>query len=255
MEPGLLHYVLAAIAAYVGEMFGSIFGGGSFVIQPALLALGTPPRVAVANDVAAAAFSTLFFFLAVSRRQVINKDAAVWMGPAMIAGIYLGGLVLTHIPESAVGWIVLAICCAGLLHTLYHLKYPAPDGDIGGKPLRHWRAPAFLMALALGVYDGISGAGSGILFILCVGFLFRRNMKATLATASALSVLAEGAAALNFWRLGLLDGKLLLVMIPACSLAGLTGAKIVHSVPEKALRIAFACVISALIAYLAAARF
>lgn len=54
--------IILFLAVLIGDMFGNMFGGGGFLKQPALLLAGINPRIAIANDIAGAAASTLGYF-------------------------------------------------------------------------------------------------------------------------------------------------------------------------------------------------
>ena len=61
MDISLFQSIYIFIAAFIGETFGTMFGGGSFFIQPALIADKIPADIAVANDICAAAFASVTF--------------------------------------------------------------------------------------------------------------------------------------------------------------------------------------------------
>lgn len=247
-----LHYVFVGLVSLVGTTFGAIFGGGSFIIQPALLAMGVLPRVAVANDVAAATFSGIFFIWHAQRNQKIDKRVALWMVPPMALGAILGGMILFRIPEQAECWIIFVACVIGLVYTLFRLKKPDKTVVDEGRVFPYWQPVSFIIGLGLGMYDGISGAGSGILIITFLAILFRKNMKSTILLANLLGVVSLMTAAMTFWRLGLLDRHLLLVMIPVSSLAGVCASQITQAVSDKNLRITFAAIVGGLVVYIAA---
>ncbi len=247
-----LSYVLAGLAAMVGETFGTVLGGGSFIIQPALLALGVPPHQTVANDICTAAFSSIAFMLTAMRRQRIDKQVAVTMVPPMAVGAIIGSCVLTAIPAAIVIWIILGVCSAGLIRLFIQLRTPVFTGT--ETPLRHWPVLAPLAGLLMGIYDGVSAAGSGMIMIILISLIFRRDMKTTVLMANVLSLTSTGVATISLWRMGLLDAHLLLFMIPGAVIAGWLGAGIVHHVPEKILRVVFAVAIAALVVVIVAAR-
>src|ERR1700722_1439101 len=173
----LLHYLVIGIATLVGETFGTIFGGGSFLIQPALLSMGVSPHLAVANDVTAAVFSGLSFVLHSSRRQKPDWQIAPWILPGIVVGAVLGGMLLAHIPDNVVRWIILGICCAGLIYMLVHIKSPAPHVKGHKRLFPYWRLAAMVAGVGLGIYEGISGAGSGVLYITVLTLMFHFDMK------------------------------------------------------------------------------
>jgi len=246
-----LYYFVAGFATLIGETFGSLFGGGSFVVQPALLAIGIEPRVAIANDVAACAFSSFFFVGAALNKQSLDFKIVAWMSPAIVFGAIIGGLALFQIPDRVETWVVVGVCCIGLLYNLFRIYKPASDENEHVDSFKHWQLPAIIVGTALGIYDGLSGAGSGILIIASLTMLFHKDMKATLILANFLSMISLASAGLTFWRLGLLDINLMIFMIPASCLAGILAARIVHIVSERGLRMTFVCVVGLLILSLA----
>jgi uncharacterized protein len=250
MDLSYLQYALAALAAFAGEMFGSIFGGGGFLIQPSLLAIGIPSRLVIANDVTSAAFACWAFVWYFQRKTRVDTKAIGWMAPALIIGAFIGGHLLSVIPEQLINWLILLICLLGLVYTLLRIKKPMQHHHEHGQLFKHWQFFSFVIALLLGFYDGISGAGGGILMIAALSLMFRANMKSTLGTANLLSAISLSAAGLTYWYLGLLDYGLLLAMVPAAIVAGIFAAQIVHVVSEKHLRVGYACILSALLVYL-----
>jgi uncharacterized membrane protein YfcA len=174
-----------------------------------------------------------------------------WLLPGLILGAFLGGLLLTHIPENVEKWIIVSICCVGFAYTSLHIKKPSSPPIEGKKRLfPYWRVAAIAAGIILGMYVGVSGAGSGTLTIAVITFMFRLDMKSAIFVMNVIGTLGLGAAALTYWYFGLLDAKLLAIMAPACCLGGVLSSQIVHAVPERALRITFACCIALLILHM-----
>ncbi|MEO0393699.1 MAG: TSUP family transporter, partial [Pseudomonadota bacterium] len=99
-----LFNTLVFIITYAGEVFGTIFGGGSFFIQPGLIALGIGAKVAVANDIASACFSAYAYLY--DQRASIRAQARkylkifVVMFPGILLGTFVGARVLKAIPSD-----------------------------------------------------------------------------------------------------------------------------------------------------------
>lgn len=233
-----------------------MFGGGSFFIQPALLAAKVPPNIAVANDITAAVFANLAFlwFYRKEKKSVTFHDyrrIVLWMAPASIIGAVLGGHVLYALPPEILRGIIVAICCAGFVHAVIKIKRPALEmAHVSDGFIPHWRLAALCGALGLGFYDGVSGAGGGILLILLLSSVFGLDIKSIFSVANVVSAISLAAAGITFLFLGLVSWQLQAVMIPASILAGFFGAKVAIFLPEKTLRIIYACLIFALISYL-----
>jgi uncharacterized membrane protein YfcA len=256
MDLSLLQSLYIFFAAFIGETFGTMFGGGSFFIQPALLAAKIPANIAVANDITAAAFASLAFlyFYRKEKKQLTFdqfKKITFFMAPALIIGAMTGGYILSLIPEEFLKWVVIAICSLGLIYMIHQmikrseLNFKASDHYI-----KHWKIIALIAGLGLGLYDGISGAGSGILIILILGFIFRQDMKTTLVMANILSTISLFSAAIVFLCVGLISWQLQIFMIPACTAAGFFGARIVSFVSEKTLRLVYIFLVFLLLVYM-----
>lgn len=248
-----LQTLLVFVATLCGETFGTIFGGGSFFTQPGLLVAGVPANMAVANDVTAAVFSSAMFVHTFRKapRKLDNKQLTritLLMAPGFIVGAFIGGNLMSQIPESTMRWVIIAICALGLVYTVLKFKTPAANGKQGF--IAAWPLFAVLGALGIGFYDGLSGAGSGVLIILLLTFLFRQDMKTTIFLTNILSIISMAAAAITFYSVGLLSAPLLMVMVPACLLAGLLAGKIALWLPEKTLRLIYGSVIALLLVYL-----
>lgn len=235
----------------LGETFGYLFGGGGFFIQPALLAAGVPAKIAVANDIAAAAFASLGFILTTKERTAQVKRVTFLTAPTLIFGAFLGGNVLRSISEEIVRAIILMICTAGFLYTVSRFQRRIVFSSYGqGSPIPHWKLALFGAGMIIGFYDGISGAGGRIITIVALSLILRDDIKTVITMANCVSAVSLTSAGLTFLYMGLLDFQLLAIMIPAALLAGFLAAKISSLLSEKILRGTYAVVLACLLVYL-----
>ncbi len=261
MDLSLFQTIYIFIATFIGESFGTMFGGGSFFIQPALLIAEIPPDMAVANDITAAVFSNLAFlyFFRKEKKELNVKQSsqiALWMTPSLIIGAIIGGHILYALPDEVVKLTILTISCVGFIYAVVKIKQPIlTEFKAAESFLPHWQIYAVIFGLFIGLYDGVSGAGSGILIILMVSIVFRLRMKTIFSVINIISTISLATASVTFLYLGLLSWELLIIMIPACILAGAVGAKIAKVLPEKVLRIIYASLMLLLISYLASELF
>lgn len=240
----------------IGEIFGTLFGGGSFFVQPGLLAAGIEPKLSVANDIASACFSTYAYLLA--KRRVIKDNIGkysrilLFIFPGIILGAYSGALLLKILPEYLVIWFVLTIASLGLFKMIFTNLKKRNTGDIiaHGKPVQYWPLLAVPTSLLLGFYDGLSGAGGGTLQILAFALIFRAHMKELILLAALFSGLSLTAASISFYYLDLLDFELLAIMIPVSFLAGIAASKITDFAKDSHLENAFIAALSVLLIYL-----
>ena len=184
-------------------------------------------------------------------KQISNKNITFFLAPVLILGALTGSYILYLLPEEYLKWIVIAICFIGLVYMIYQTFYKKEKEYTSHACfIKHWKPIALIVGLSLGFYDGLSAAGSGILMILALTFIFRRDMKTTLVIANILSMISLFSAASVFLIVGLLSWKLQLIMIPACLIAGFLGARIVSIVPEKTLRVTYIFLVFCLMTYM-----
>ncbi|MBV6633597.1 MAG: sulfite exporter TauE/SafE family protein [Alphaproteobacteria bacterium] len=254
--PDFLFNSLLFLITYVGEVFGTIFGGGSFFIQPGMIALGIGAKVAVANDITAACFSAYAYLY--DQRKALAEEYRKYlkiflvMFPGILLGTFIGTRVLKAIPSEYVIWLIMFIATAGLIHMARQIRRkPASMEKVStGSEIKHWQILSFLAAILLGFYDGMVGAGGGTLQILTFAILFRMAMKELILMAAIFSGFSLSLASINFLLIGLIDWGLLLYMVPAAILAGFSASWIVKLASERTLRIAFIAILTVLLLYL-----
>lgn len=244
----ILHQLLIFIAVYIGETFGVMFGGGGFFVQPALLASGIEAKQAIANDICAAAFSGIAYLMTTKAHSKNIREATTYAAPSVIIGALIGSYALTLIPESIVKWIILGVCTVGFGYVATHFK-KKKNLDVSTS-IKNWKIVLPIVGLGIGFYDGFIGAGGGIIVIMALSMIVRSDMKSTISMANWISALSLSSAAALYWYKGLLNPGLLMVMIPACILAGITGAKVTAHLSEKTLRNIYCVVVSCLLLYL-----
>jgi len=248
-----LHGLIIFVATWVGESFGAMFGGSGFIIQPALLLAGIEPHAAVANDVAAACVSGIFFTFFMHGQGHVDWKIVGWAAPVAFIGTIAGGFLLKIISPAMVLWMVIAISAAGLVYQLFHMKmHKAEFLSPELHPRRHWQVFTAAAGGILGLYNGISGAGSGMLLRTMLATIFSGSTKALIGTSSAINGISLLIAGFTFLYLGLLDWKLMAILVPANFLAAWTASKIINRVSEKSLRIAFIVATSMILAVLLA---
>jgi len=248
----VLTQILIFLAAYFGQAFGVLFGGGGFVIHPALLALGVTPKLVIANTIVATACSMYAFLLTTKRKVPIAKTVVPLMVPSLFIGAILGSHALSVIPEHFVKWIILTACSLGFIYVLTHLKKRKKEASDQQEllPVRHWKIILPLAGLALGFYDGFIAAGGGTIIIMVLTLVIRQDMKSTIYMAVCLGAFSLTTAGIMHGLKGYLEPSLLALMIPACIISGFTGAKLTEIIPEKSLRLMYGATITCLLIYL-----
>jgi len=237
---------IATVVFYIAEVYGTIIGGGGFLIQPVLIMLGIPPATAIASDVTASIGGEIGAISKLHKHGHVSWQHAIWIVPGTICGGIAGSYLLNYLPanflEKMIG--VLGICM------VLYMIFGKRDG-LSEHPLpKHWRALALLIGLIIGTYMGVSGAGSGtlasILLVAIMGFV---HLKA-LGTRKVFLFSAKAAAIGGYFWAGLLEVKLLIPMFFAALLGGYTGSHIALKIGNIWLKRIFIVVVSGLAIWL-----
>lgn len=246
-DPTLTVLALLGVAALAAGFVDAVVGGGGLIQLPALL-LGlpgaSPVQVLATNKLASVCGTTVS---AATYYNRVRPDPRTF-GPLMVlafVGSACGALLATRIPKEAFDPIVLA---ALVVVGGYVLFRPALGGATALRFAGHRHTfAAMATGLAIGVYDGALGPGTGSFFVfVLVGLLgysfLQASAKARLANwatnIAALCVFVPQGAVL--WKVGLLMG--------ACNLVGAyIGARTAVARGTRFVRVFFIVVVSAFI--------
>ena len=166
----MLELVAVAIVSLAAGFVDSIAGGGGLISVPALFGLfptADPVRLLGTNK-AAVSWGTLWAAGVYAREVRLPRRTLVAAGCAALAGGLVGAWLLTQVPADGLRRMVPVILAVVLVMTLLRPdvgRIHAPRFTAGGEA-----AAAAAIALALGVYDGFFGPGTGTVLV----FLFAR---------------------------------------------------------------------------------
>ena len=239
------HLILLFLAGLLGESFGSITGGGSIVMQPALLLTGVPLQSAIAID-NAAALGTEAGILSETHRSIRRYWRMIIF---MFFPLMLGGIIGTWgLLNAPTGFIkpLMVIAVSFLLLRVY-----LPQRQRQFSQMRKYRYHfLFAFLLLIGAYNNLIGIGEGtfarlgIMLLFGLTFLQSHGLK-TIATVPLriYSLIVTGLAGLIVW-------PYLLVMSMGGFLAGKYATKHIKKVPEKYLRHGLAAIALFFIVYI-----
>ncbi|MGB1540514.1 MAG: sulfite exporter TauE/SafE family protein, partial [Rickettsiales bacterium] len=180
MDFGLETLIILFFASIIAETYGAIFGGGSFLLQPIMLALGIPPHLVIANDVGASTGTALSGAYVFRKHKYVVWELAKWWIPGIIIGPVLGAQLLAVTPAWMVEKLIAVFCIAGSIYVLF-FKQEMRATETVNLP-ESWKIKAVFASLVLGTYFGFSGAGAGILSSLMLYGIFGLSLKYTLGT-------------------------------------------------------------------------
>ena len=204
-----------AVASFIASFIDSTVGGGGLVSVPMFLSLGLPVPVALGTNKVAASMGMFTSVLSFWRAGKINKKMAACMMPLAFIGSIIGAYVVYLLPEMLMKNIIVVMLIAVAVYTYRRKDWgdQATLKKLGYAAL----AGAFIMAFALGFYDGFFGPGTGAFLIF--GFLFLGFDFVTAAGNAKALNFASGIGALIYfasngsvlWMYGFIGGVFMIL--------------------------------------------
>tara|TARA_R110002020_G_scaffold83397_2_gene207356 strand:+ start:266415 stop:267224 length:810 start_codon:yes stop_codon:yes gene_type:complete len=246
--------IVAAIVSglIIGVFLGTFGGGGSVLAAPLLLyVVGvSDPHVAIGTSAAAVAAIALFSLFGHWRGGNVKWPCATVFALSGFAGSIIGSSIAKQVDGTQ---LLLAFSVAMAVIALSMFRKPA----FAGNPDVHLTRSIMLrlapLGLIVGMAAGFFGIGGG--FLIVPGLMLAAGMTMTNATASSLvSVALFGAAtSANYALSGLVDGRLVLLLLLGGAVGGLVGIGISRLLKSRVrtARSAFAVMILVVAAYVA----
>lgn len=239
--------------ALIGVLLGTFGGGGSILAAPLLLYVGgvADTHRALGTAAAAVALIAAFGLWRQARAGRVKWPCALVFGAAGLVGALLGARLALKVDGKV---LLLAFAGAMALVGLSMLRTARGTGD-AHVTLGSANALRLVpVGGAVGAASGFFGIGGG--FLIVPGLMFAAGMTMLHASAaSLLSVAVFGTAtAATYAQAGLVDGRLVALLIvggAAGSLIGVRAARLLGE-RQRAARIAFALAIVAVAALVGA---
>ncbi len=247
---------LAAVAAGAGVVGGVLAGllgvGGGIVIVPALyLALSLTGmdsaltmQVAVGTSLATIVFTSLSSGYGHYRKGAIDMGLLRLWAPSILVGVVIGGI----LGGLVSGKVLIAVFAT--VAALVALDMVLRDGGTRSEP-RSFAKPVWAaLGVVAGAISAMMGIGGGTVCVPLLNFLGYDIRKAVGTSAAigfvigvpgALVYMATGfgAEGLPPFSFGYVNLFLAAVIIPLSTSFARVGVKLAHSIPRRALRLAF----------------
>ena len=136
-------------------------GGMSAINVPVLLWLGYSFPVALVAQKVGSVFWTPISAYNYLKDRKIDWPFVILFGSAGLVGVYFGTLFITTINQRILQIIVGALILVLAIYTIFKKDFGLSEGKVYSK---FRKCIAYIFAPVLGFYEGIFGAGNGILF-------------------------------------------------------------------------------------------
>ncbi|WP_421853347.1 TSUP family transporter [Marinomonas sp.] len=220
------------MAAIVAGCIDALAGGGGLITIPAMLMCGIPAVSAIATNKLGGVGGTLSASLHFIKTGDIKIKEMKWMMLTTFIGSFLGGMVLTMIKSDFLSSVVpfLLICFA-----LYFLFAPNL-GEVNQDNKISPHAYTFVIATAIGFYDGFFGPGTGSFFAISLVFFLGFNLVKATAQTKLLNFCSNLAALLYFVYDGAIIWDVGLLMFIGQVVGGQIGARLVLSKGKQLIK-------------------
>ena len=232
---------IAAIfaASLAGGVVGALAGGGTLITFSALVLLGYP--AIVANATAAVGIVPTGAAQVVGHWTDVRQQRG-WLRGLIVPGLLggaIGSVLLIATPERSFEKLApfLVFFATGLFVLQEFLSRAVPPGTDRG--LSKGRAAiGGVLLLAVAVYEGYFGAGSGILILAILGFLGLSDIHTRNGLKGYFVVAIDGVASAYFIFRGAVDLKAAAVMIVGAFAGGYAGARFARRIGRDKARVA-----------------
>jgi len=231
-----LHVALLVGTGVTAGLVSTIVSLASLVSYPALLAMGLPPVAANVSNTVALVFTGLGS-VAGSRRELAGQGRRVLaVGAVSAVGGAIGAVVLLRTPPGAfvvaVPVLIAGACAAILLQPRLTLR-----ARTSGRPPSRWWAAGILAAA---VYVGYFGAAGGVLMLAALGGALRDELLRLNALKNAVSLFANGVAAVGFVAFGPVRWDVVVPLGAGFLVGGRVGPALARRLPAGRLRVLIA---------------
>lgn len=170
--------ILMLVSLGIGVVIGLTGMGGGALMTPALVVLGIPPTVAVANDLVVNAANKIVGGAVHFKRGKPNLKIAMWLVIGSVPSAYFGAWLVHAIGaddiqgllKRAIGVTLLVASSAYVLRAYLGLIGKISSGTDENPPVRIM--PTLLIGVVGGLMVGVTSVGSGTLIMMCIMLLY-----------------------------------------------------------------------------------
>ena len=208
---------LMAMTGFAGFV-DSAAGGGGLISLPAYLFAGLPPHYTYATNKFSAACGTTFATARFFQSGAMNVKIGVLAAIGSFAGSALGAHIVLLLSDEVLQTMMLVILPIAAVLILWRRNLPDENRDDGTLDL-HKIALALGIGLAIGLYDGMVGPGTGTFAIIAFTTLMGFDLRTANGNAKVLNLASNYASLFTY----LMSGLVVFPIGIPCALSGIAG--------------------------------
>lgn len=246
-----------ALVAFVAGTVDAIAGGGGLLTVPALLFATGDLRLSLGTNKGQSVFGAAASLVAFHRAGKIDRERLAPSFLAALAGSLAGVRLVFVLDPAKLRPIVLALLVAvAIFFAARGARRRKEPVDARPHPRTGFAArrpvtTALAIGLALGVYDGFFGPGTGAFLIALYVAIFGDDLTRATANAKVANFASNLGSVVSYAIAGAIDLRLALPMAAAQLAGGVVGARLAIRGGERVVRAGVLLVTIALVGRLA----
>ncbi|MGI5825181.1 MAG: sulfite exporter TauE/SafE family protein [Bacillota bacterium] len=210
-------YILCPLVFLAGFLDGSV-GGGGLVSVPAYLIAGVPLHTAYGTNKLVNGVGTVFSMIKYIKTKNILWRLIPVAAAAALIGSQFGAKLVVIIDEKYCQWVMVALLPIILAAVVLNKKYFFQIADRKTQKQPN-QAVNFLVAFAVGCYDGFFGPGAGTFYLLGFTLFLGIDLVNSAGNTKVVNVVSNFGALAVFIAGGFVKYDIVLPLI-LCSMTG-----------------------------------
>jgi uncharacterized membrane protein YfcA len=224
-------------AGLAAGTINTIVGSGSLITFPTLLAFGYPAVVANVSNTVGLVPGSLSGAIGYRRELAGQRDRAIRLGIAAIAGGLTGGLLLLSLPAAAFERIVPILILGAVVLIAIQPRLSRAMGHRRAEGREH-TVPLVVTIFLTGIYGGYFGAGQGVIMMALLAVFLPDGLQRLNGLKNVLAVLVNGVATVLFVAVAPVAWPPAILLAIGAIVGGQVGASVGRRLPARVLRFA-----------------
>jgi uncharacterized membrane protein YfcA len=234
-----MNELLLLIAGLLGGAVNTLAGGGSFIVFPALLAVGVPPVLANASNTYAALPGYVAGAIGLRKQMLEQRHLLLPYGVVAAIFGYAGAELLLRVSDAqfslVVPWLMLFAVVLFAFGSQINALVAARAG--GGRSARAAGAALLYVLLAgVSIYGGFFNAGLGVLLLAFLTLAGIANIHAANGLKLYLSSLIAVVAVVRFIVAGSIDWYHGTIALVGVTIGAYVAARLATRIPTRVIR-------------------
>lgn len=228
-------YLIVCPLVFLAGLVDSIGGGGGLISLPAYLIAGVPPHMALATNKMGSTMGTIVSTSRFIKSGYVDFKTAAPAAAASVTGAFLGARLSLCVDETIIRHMMILVLPVVAFYVIKNKNMG--DNEMTGKiTAGKKRILTMVIALALGLYDGFYGPGTGTFLLLLLTGVARMDMRCAAGVTKVLNLSSNVSALITFIFSGMVNYKLGIISGLFCIAGHYIGAGMVMSGGKKVVR-------------------